>query len=170
MQRCADVAISLGENESSQRVYIWRLVTVFCAGWAVIYADRTVLYPLLTVIAGEFGLSGVQTGLITGAYFTLYVTGQLTSGLLAERFGLKRMLILYCLVAALGVAGFGMAAVSYFALLAVAAIVAGPWMLISGLRGRWFLGCPNEMVVACLGVGIVMITIVDWVFRNFILV
>ena len=99
-----------------------RLVAVLCAGWAVIYADRTVLYPLLTVIGREFGLSGVQTGLITGAYFTLYVSGQLTSGLLAERFGLKRMLILYCLVAAVGMAGFGLAAVNYLALLAVAGL------------------------------------------------
>ena len=122
MQRSADAAISLGPTERTDRAYIVRLVAVLCAGWAVIYADRTVLYPLLTVIAREFGLSGVQTGLITGAYFTLYVSGQLTSGLLAERFGLKRMLILYCLVAAVGMAGFGLAAVNYLALLAVAGL------------------------------------------------
>lgn len=113
---------SLGAVDRSEREYVVRLVTVFCLGWAVIYADRTVLYPLLTVIAREFGLSGVQTGLITGTYFTLYVLGLLTSGLLAERFGLKRMLILYCLVAAVGVAGFGLAAVNYLALLAVAGL------------------------------------------------
>ena len=41
--------------------YLTRLVALFCAGWAVIYADRTILYPLLTVIAGEFGLTGFQT-------------------------------------------------------------------------------------------------------------
>jgi MFS family permease len=109
-------------TDRTERAYIVRLVTVLCAGWAVIYADRTVLYPLLTVIARDFGLSGVQTGLITGTYFTLYVMGQLSSGLLAERFGLKRMLVLYCLVAAVGVAGFGLAAVNYPALLAVAGL------------------------------------------------
>ena len=122
MQHSADAAISLAVTERTDRAYIVRLVAVLCAGWAVIYADRTVLYPLLTVIGREFGLSGVQTGLITGAYFTLYVSGQLTSGLLAERFGLKRMLILYCLVAAVGMAGFGLAAVNYLALLAVAGL------------------------------------------------
>jgi len=122
MERSADAALTLGAADRADRRYIARLVVLFCAGWAVIYADRTVLYPLLTVIAREFGLSGVQTGLITGTYFTLYVLGLLTSGLLAERFGLKRMLILYCLVAAVGVAGFGLAAVNYLALLAVAGL------------------------------------------------
>ncbi len=122
MQQAADVAISVAVDNRTDRAYIIRLVMAFCAGWAVIYADRTVLYPLLTVIAREFGLSGVQTGLITGAYFTLYVSGQLISGLLAERFGLKRMLVLFCLVAAVGVAGFGFAAVNYVALLGVAAV------------------------------------------------
>lgn len=109
-------------GDRADRGYIARLVALFCAGWAVIYADRTVLYPLLTVIAREFGLSGVQTGLITAAYFTLYVSAQLASGLLAERFGLKRMLVFFSLLSAAGVAGFGLAAVSYSALLGVAAL------------------------------------------------
>lgn len=106
----------------NDRAYIARLVALFCAGWAVIYADRTVLYPLLTVIARDFHLSGLQTGLITAAYFTLYVAAQLASGLLAERFGLKRMLVLFSLLSALGLAGFGAAAVNYAALLSVAAL------------------------------------------------
>ena len=122
MQRSVDVAVPLGVGERTDRAYIVRLVALFCAGWAVVDADRTVLYPLLSVIAREFGLSGVQTGLITGAYFTLYVSAQLASGLLAERFGLKRMLVLFSLVSAVGVAGFGFAAVNYLALLAVAGL------------------------------------------------
>ncbi len=122
MPRTADVAIPLQAGERADRAYIWRLVALFCGGWAVIYADRTVLYPLLTVIAREFGLSGVQTGFITATYFTVYVSAQLTSGLLAERFGLKRTLVAFSLVSAVGIAGFGFAAVNYLALLAVAGL------------------------------------------------
>jgi len=122
VQRSADAAIPLHAGERAEGAYIWRLVALFCGGWAVIYADRTVLYPLLTVIAHEFNLSGVETGLITGAYFTLYVSAQLTSGLLAERFGLKRTLVVFSLVSAVGIAGFGLAAVNYVALLTVAAL------------------------------------------------
>lgn len=102
--------------------YLTRLVALFCAGWAVIYADRTILYPLLTVIAGEFGLTGFQTGLISSTYFTLYVAAMLPAGLLAERLGLKRTLVLFFFVSAAGVAGFGAAAVNYLALLAMAGL------------------------------------------------
>ena len=115
-------AASLAVAGRSDRDYFARLIALFCAGWAVIYADRTVLYPLLTVVAREFHLSGVQTGLITAAYFTLYVSSQLGSGLLAERFGLRRTLVFFSVLSAVGVAGFGLAAVNYVALLCVAAL------------------------------------------------
>jgi MFS family permease len=98
------------------------LVALFCAGWAVIYVDRTILYPLLTVIASDFGLTGLQTGLISGTYFTLYVAAMLPAGLLAERLGLKRTLVLFSFVSALGILGFGIAAVNYLALLAMAGV------------------------------------------------
>jgi len=97
-------------------------VALFCAGWAVIYVDRTILYPLLTVIASDFGLTGLQTGLISGTYFTLYVAAMLPAGLLAERLGLKRTLVLFSFVSALGILGFGIAAVNYLALLAMAGV------------------------------------------------
>jgi MFS family permease len=122
MNRTGDATLALGVLDRADRPYIVRLVALFCAGWAVVYADRTALYPLLTVIGREFHLSGVQTGLITAAYFGLYVSVQLGSGLLAERFGLKRMLVLFSLLSAVGVAGFGFAAVNYLALLCVAAL------------------------------------------------
>ncbi len=122
MERSSGAALTLGVADRADRAYFMRLIVLFCAGWSVIYADRTVLYPLLTVIAQEFHLSGVETGLITAAYFTLYVSAQLASGLLAERFGLKRMLVLFSILSAVGVAGFGFAAVTYLALLATAAL------------------------------------------------
>jgi MFS family permease len=74
------------------------------------------------VIAREFGLSGLQTGWISGAYFTLYVAAMVPAGLLAERLGLKRVLVLFSILTAMGVAGFGLAAVNYLALLAVAGL------------------------------------------------
>ncbi len=100
-----------------ERAYVVRLAALFCGGWAIIYADRTTLYPLLSVVAKDFHLSGLETGFITGTYFILYVATLFFSGLLAERIGLKRVLVLSMLLAALGVAGLGLAAVNYLALL-----------------------------------------------------
>lgn len=113
---------ALGAGDGADRTYVRRLVGLFCAGWAVIYVDRTILYPLLSVIASDFGLSGFQTGLISGTYFTLYVAAMLPAGLLAERLGLKRTLVLFSCVLAVGVAGFGLAAVNYLAVLAMAGL------------------------------------------------
>jgi MFS family permease len=109
---------------------VFRLVGLFCSGWAVIYADRTALYPLLKVIADEFALSGARTGLITATYFTAYVAGQLYAGVLADRFGIKRVLVWSGVLAAGGILGFGLGAKSYGGLLLVAALHgagAGPY-------------------------------------------
>ncbi|MBP2670656.1 MAG: transporter [candidate division NC10 bacterium] len=113
---------ALAVEGRAEQSYVRRLVALFCAGWAVIYVDRTILYPLLTVIASEFGLTGFQTGLISGTYFTLYVAAMLPAGLLSERLGLKRTLVLFSFVSAVGMAGFGSAAVNFLALLAMAGI------------------------------------------------
>lgn len=48
------------------------------------------------------------------------------------------------------------------ALLAVAAAVGGPWAAISGLRGRWLGGAPNEWTLAAISLGIMAVTLVDW--------
>ena len=113
---------TLGTENMAERSYVRRLVALLCAGWAVIYVDRTILYPLLTVIASEFSLTGFQTGLISATYFTLYVAAMLPAGLLSERLGLKRTLVLFSFVSAVGMAGFGGAAVNFLALLAMAGI------------------------------------------------
>lgn len=122
MQPATLAVIHEGATAPADLTYIRRLTPLLCAGWAVLYADRTVLYPLLTVIAREFGLSGTQTGLITGTYFTMYVVTLLASGLLAEQFGLKRILLFFAFVLAVSVAGFGFVGVNYLALLFVAGL------------------------------------------------
>jgi hypothetical protein len=58
-----------------------------------------------------------------------------------------------------------LAANSGGALLALVAAVCGPWMLASGLWGRWVVGRPREMAVLAMGVAIVLVTIADWSVR-----
>ncbi|MDX1945299.1 MAG: DUF2752 domain-containing protein [Pirellulaceae bacterium] len=50
-------------------------------------------------------------------------------------------------------------------LLGLVAIVAGPWMLVSGVRGRWLLGRPHEFVTLAIGLAIVATTLIDWTVR-----
>ena len=51
------------------------------------------------------------------------------------------------------------------ALLALATLVGGPWALISGLRGRWLGGTPNEWWFAGISVAIMAVTLTDWGIR-----
>jgi len=50
-------------------------------------------------------------------------------------------------------------------LFALAAIASGPWLLVSGLAGRWRMWRPNERTVLILGLSIIAVTILDWCFR-----
>lgn len=51
------------------------------------------------------------------------------------------------------------------AFLGVLAMAAGPWMLGSAARGKWWLGCPNEWVVIGIGIAVLVMTLTDWTIR-----
>ena len=51
------------------------------------------------------------------------------------------------------------------ALLAVAAAFTGPWLLGSGVRGRWLVGPPRETVTLAVGLFIITVTLIDWTLR-----
>jgi len=50
-------------------------------------------------------------------------------------------------------------------LLGLASIVSGPWLLLSGLRGRWLYGPPHEWITLGIGIGIIAVTLIDWTLR-----
>ena len=66
------------------------IVASLALGWAVLYLDRSVLFPLLPAIGDEFYLTGTQRGAITNCYFITYVLMQIPTGVLGDRLGLTR--------------------------------------------------------------------------------
>ncbi|GBD10499.1 putative sulfoacetate transporter SauU [bacterium HR23] len=97
-------------------------VLTLALGWVFIYLDRTTLYPLLPVIGKEFRLTGTQQGAIASAYFFTYVALQMPSGVLGDRFGLKRVLMAMYALAGLGMLAIGLLARSYPLLLVFVAL------------------------------------------------
>lgn len=89
--------------------YWRRLVILFFAGWVLIYANRTVLSPLLPVIQAEWGLTKAQLGLLNSAFFLMYTLMQVPTGMLADRFGRRRLLLPGYLLQGLGAAASGVA-------------------------------------------------------------
>ena len=51
------------------------------------------------------------------------------------------------------------------ALLAVTALVGAPWLLTSGLAGRWLLAPPSELLIYAGALIIVLATLVQWALR-----
>lgn len=51
------------------------------------------------------------------------------------------------------------------AFLGMTALVMGPWLAASGLRGRWLWGPPHELAVLGAAAAIVVVTLADWCLR-----
>ncbi len=71
----------------------WVTVFLFWLGWVFMYADRTVLNPVMKDIQIEFNLSGTQLGLISSLFFLSYAILQIPAGILGDRIGRKKVLV-----------------------------------------------------------------------------
>jgi len=98
------------------------ILLALCMGWTLLYADRTALYPLLSVIGKDFNLSNTMMGTITSSYFLVYVCMQIPSGILADKLGKKQLLILTFIIAGTALLGFGVFAKSYLLLMLFTAL------------------------------------------------
>ncbi|MFE6914067.1 MFS transporter [Streptomyces rubiginosohelvolus] len=67
-------------------------VVLLFAAWLVDYADRLVINLVLPSLGAEFDLSRGQQGLIVSAFFLAYALCQIPGGLLADRFGARRVM------------------------------------------------------------------------------
>ncbi len=126
--------------------YPIRIVILFCLGWAVLYANRTSLFPMLPLIGGEFGLSSTQAGAIGSAYFLAYVLFQAPAGLLCDRFGARRVLLVMCALAGSAVVATALLATSYPALLALVGLHGlGAGAYFSGAYSTNFATVPERL-------------------------
>src|SRR2546422_11723326 len=86
-------------------VLVW-LLLIFA--WAANFVIRTGFSALLPSIIGELQLSYTRAGLLASAFFYAYVLMQIPSGLLGDRFGRRRILVLGLLGGALAAGPTGL--------------------------------------------------------------
>ena len=108
-------------SEYSRR-YVYTIVGAFAFGWAVLSVDIAVINPLLPLVRTEFQLSGAGTGLLTWAFTLPYLLIQIPSGVLADRLGAKRFLVVMTLVSAVGMMALGLWSYGLPALVASAVV------------------------------------------------
>jgi predicted MFS family arabinose efflux permease len=90
---------------------------VFVFAWAASFVVRVGFGALLPPIIAELHLSYTRAGLVASAFFWSYVAMQIPAGLLGDRFGRRRILLLGLLGGTLATASTGLAW-SFAALLA----------------------------------------------------
>src|SRR3990170_1778519 len=106
---------------------VWALL-VF--GWIGNYMVRMAFSPLLGPVMAEFGLSHAEAGFLFSVFFYGYVAMQIPAGLLGDRFGRKRVLVVGILLVAASALMTG---------LARTLVVLGLARLVTGLaQGMYF--------------------------------
>lgn len=96
-------------EQKSRWSYSYTVLTLCWFGWIAIYLCRSVLAPILPVVSGELGLSHAQSGMLETAYLLGYIVIKMPAGVLGNRIGIKRTLIL-------GMVGYALAtALNFFA-------------------------------------------------------
>ncbi|WP_338717874.1 MFS transporter [Raoultella ornithinolytica] len=71
----------------------WVTIFLFWLGWIFMYADRTVLNPVMGELEKEFGLSGTQLGLMNSVFYFSYALLRVPAGILGDKIGKKKVLI-----------------------------------------------------------------------------
>ena len=129
----------------ADRAYISRIVLLFCFGWAMVYADRTTLYPLLRVVQQDLGITGAQAGWITGIYFLMYAPMHAVGGIIGDWLGLKRVLVSFITLAGLALVLLGTSSSYPMLLLAVAAHGLGVGCFYVGAYGITMQTVPTSL-------------------------
>jgi len=80
--------------------YWWKVVALCFAGWVLMYADRTILNPVMGKIAEQFNLNNTQLGALNSIFFLTYAIMQIPFGIAGDIVGRR-------IVIALGFVLFG---------------------------------------------------------------
>ncbi|MDR2891718.1 MAG: MFS transporter [Deltaproteobacteria bacterium] len=72
----------------------YKILAILFIGWVVSYLDRMVMTVAIPYIAQDFQLQPVEVGAVISAFFLGYAILQLPGGMLADRLGPRRVMIL----------------------------------------------------------------------------
>lgn len=68
-----------------------RVLAILFTASIISFVDRTAMTVALPFIKVEFGLSAVESGMVVSAFFAAYAIMQVPGGMLADRFGVRRV-------------------------------------------------------------------------------
>ena len=87
--------MSTNQISTRQGIPYWvKIVALFLLGWIFMYATRNILSASMVSIQQELGLSQTQLGLLNTIFFMTYTFTQIPFGMVGDKWGLKRILII----------------------------------------------------------------------------
>lgn len=86
--------------------YRWVILAVSTLGFMQVHLHRVGFAPLIPTFIADLGLSYTAAGTIMTAYFWTYTGAQIPIGILTDRWGPRRVMLVFTAVLALGVVGF----------------------------------------------------------------
>ncbi len=148
----------------AQGAYRWYILILAALTHTLVVGMPMMSLPVLFgEIAGELSLSLVQIGTVWGASSLLGVAMSLTGGVIGDRIGARRMLVIACLLS--GLTGAMRAFTGDFASLTATVLIAGLFPMAAPMNvhktcGIWFagprLGMANGVVSAGMALGFLL--------------
>ena len=121
--------------------YRWVILAVSTLAFMQVHLHRVGFAPLIPTFIEDLGLSYAAAGAIMTAYFWTYTVVQIPVGLLADRWGSRRVMIVFMAILALGAIAFPLSQ-SYGQSLLSRALVglgaAAVWVPSLRLISEWF--------------------------------
>lgn len=150
--------------DAAQGAYRWYILVLAALTHTLVVGMPMMSLPVLFhEIGTELSLNLVQIGYVWGASSLLGIAMSLTGGVIGDRIGARRMLVIACLLT--GIAGATRALASDYASLTVTVLIAGLFPMAAPMNvhktcGVWFsgkrLGMANGVVSAGMALGFLL--------------
>jgi len=115
-----------------------RVFIILCVLGVLVILGSGLATPMLPLFARELGASTIEVGLINSSYFAVRIFVELPVGILSDRVGRRRMIVLGIFVSALGAFLCGVAPSIYI-------LIAG--RVLWGAGGAMYFGASTVMVL-----------------------
>ncbi|MFQ5893563.1 MAG: MFS transporter, partial [Nitrospinota bacterium] len=119
----------------------WVILAVSTFAFLQVHIHRVAFAPLIPTFIADLGLTYAAAGAIMTAYFWTYTGAQIPIGVLTDRWGARRVMMVFIAVLALGVAVFPLSRTWGQSVLARALVglgAAAVWVPSVRLIGEWF--------------------------------
>jgi len=121
--------------------YRWVILGVTVIAFMQTHLHRMAFAPLIPTFVGDLGLSYAAAGTIQTAYFWTYTVVQVPVGVIADRWGTRRVMLACTALLTLGVVAFALSATfaaSITARMLVGLGAAAVWVPAMRLVSEWF--------------------------------